>query len=62
MAKWKLQPPANGEGESKEVNGRTFMWCQKCSNWTTTHNTATRTGSSEDKGIKSRGGKKKLNK
>ena len=44
MTKWKLTAPQSGEPSSKTVNGRTFKWCQKCGNWTTTHDTDSHTG------------------
>ena len=47
MAKWKLVAPKGNEAQTKTVNGRTFHWCQKCGNWTTTHSTATHTGVSK---------------
>ena len=44
MPKWKLTAPAQGEPKVKTVNGKTFKWCSKCGNWTTTHDTSTHTG------------------
>jgi hypothetical protein len=46
MSKWKLTAPKAGEPNVKVVNGRTFKWCAKCNNWTTSHDTSTHTGSS----------------
>ena len=31
----------------KEVNGRTFKWCQKCGRWSTTHSTSTHQSKSQ---------------
>lgn len=53
MSKWKLTPPKGGEPHKKEVNGRTFEWCNHCGNWTTTHNTDSHTGVSKSSGSKS---------
>jgi hypothetical protein len=44
MSQWKLTPPKSGEPHSKVVNGRTFNWCVKCGNWTTTHDSNSHTG------------------
>ena len=44
MAKWKLTPPKNVEPKSKKVNDRDFNWCDKCKNWTPSHETNTHTG------------------
>ena len=44
MSKWKLTPPSSSEPNSKQVNGKTFKWCKKCGNWTTTHDTNSHTG------------------
>ena len=44
MAKWKLTPPKNGEPKTKKVNDRDFHWCDKCKNWTPSHDTSTHTG------------------
>jgi hypothetical protein len=46
MPKWKLTAPKSGEPMTKQVNGRSFHWCGKCGNWTTTHSTNTHTGTS----------------
>ena len=32
MSKWKLTVPKSDEPSSKQVNGRTFKWCQTCRN------------------------------
>ena len=50
MTKWKLTAPKSGEASSKTVNGRTFKWCQKCGNWTTTHDTDSHTGPNPNTG------------
>lgn len=57
MSKWKLTPPKSDEPSLKQINGKTFKWCQKCGNWTTTHDTSTHTGTSktQPKGKKSQG-------
>jgi hypothetical protein len=44
MPKWKLTAPKTGEPNTKTINGRIFKWCQKCENWTTTHDTDSHTG------------------
>jgi hypothetical protein len=45
MSKWKLVPPNPGEWpQSKVVNSKTFSWCVKCGNWTTTHDSNSHTG------------------
>ena len=49
MAKWKLVAPKSGEDQTKSVNGKTFHWCGKCGNWTTTHSTESHTGTSPQK-------------
>ena len=38
---WRRLPPKDGEPSTKEHNGRTFNWCDKCKRWTTTHDTST---------------------
>ena len=46
MSPWKLVAPSSGESNTKTVNGRSFKWCAKCMNWTTTHDTQGHTGGS----------------
>jgi hypothetical protein len=41
---WKRVPPPDGTPTTKTVNGKIFRWCAKCSQWTTTHDTASHTG------------------
>ena len=41
LAPWQLKAPSSKEGHSKVVNKRTYHWCAKCENWTSTHNTQT---------------------
>ena len=42
---WKSAPPPSGAPQTKQANGKTFNWCASCKRWTTTHATATHTGS-----------------
>ncbi len=42
---WKSTLPPSGAPQVKQVNRRTFNWCPSCKRWTTTHTTATHTGS-----------------
>jgi hypothetical protein len=51
MPKWKLTAPAQGEPKVKTVNGKTFKWCAKCGNWTTTHDTSTHTGKTKPSNV-----------
>jgi hypothetical protein len=46
---WRFAPPAAGDPAVKHVPGNTkpFRWCGKCGRWTTTHDTATHTGSAK---------------
>ena len=49
---WKYEAPKSGANEEKEVNGRTFNWCQKCGRWSTTHSTATHQSKSPSQAAK----------
>jgi len=42
----KLSPPT-GTPETKEVNGKTWHWCEKCTRWSTTHGTSTHKSKAE---------------
>jgi hypothetical protein len=48
MTSWVRNPPSNGEGESKTMHGKTFLWCSKCKRWTTSHGTAQHLGKQSD--------------
>ena len=41
---WKFVGPKEGEPTTKMMNDRLFKWCAKCARWTTTHDTSTHVG------------------
>ena len=43
---WRSTPPAPGAPTTKTTENHTFNWCATCKRWSTTHSTATHTGSS----------------
>ena len=54
---WRMKPPGQNQGLTKTVDGRTYHWCEKCGNWTTTH-----TGQKHGKGRFKRSNGPKSNK
>ena len=42
---WKGTAPKSGESESVVRNNRTWLWCNICKHWSTTHGTSTHKGS-----------------
>eukprot|EP00972_Heterocapsa_arctica_P004263 632762-Heterocapsa_arctica.AAC.1 len=62
IAPWRLKAPSNGEKQTKTVNGRTYHWCAKCENWTTTHSTQSHGKPSGKSGSRFNNNKKKKSK
>ena len=62
IAPWRLKAPSNGEKQTKTVNGRTYHWCAKCENWTTTHSTQSHGKPFNKSGSKFNNNKKKKTK
>ena len=50
---WRMKAPRHGDSHTKTVDSKTYYWCDKCENWTTTHNTQ-----SHGKGFQKRSGKR----
>ena len=62
MPAWKTKPPSAGESHTKIVDGKTFYWCGKCGNWTSTHTEQQHgQGNSSKKPTNKKGNKKKSN-
>ena len=39
-AAWKAKPPSSNEPQSKDVDGKTWHWCQHCGYWCLSHGTS----------------------
>ena len=39
-AAWKAKPPSSNEPQSKDVDGKTWHWCQHCGFWHLSHGTS----------------------
>ena len=57
MPAWQTKAPSQNQSQTKTVDGKTYHWCDKCGNWTSTH-----TAQQHGKGFKKGKGGAKSNK